>query len=323
MKSGMAHVNDLKLAYDSFGRSDDPAVLLIMGNSAPGVVWPDRFCQSLADCGYHVVRYDQRDTGTSSYIDFEKQPYTLRDLVRDAFGLMDEVGIDASHFVGLSQGGNIAYLAGLSMPQRVLSITSIMSSPDLRPKNDAFTGHPARSGELPRPSSDYVSAVIALNKSPTRSQEDAAARFMENFRLAAGPTSPFAEDFWLALGKAVAERSQRDTKVANHSNHSKAQIASAPLTAIDLGALPQPCLILHGEMDPIFPVAHAKWALAHLSDGRLFVVPGMGHALDPAFIDVLVARLESFLATVRSTPEVGCTPGSEKHQALLQRVLNP
>lgn len=323
MKSGMAHVNGLRLAYDIFGGSDDPAVLLIMGNSAPGVVWPDRFCQSLADCGYHVVRYDQRDTGLSSYVDFEKLPYTLHDLVGDAFGLLDDLDIDAAHLVGLSQGGNIAYLAALSIPQRVLSITSIMSSPDLRPKNDAFTGQPARPGELPRPSKDYVRAVIALNRSPTRSQEDVAIRFMENFRLAAGDTSPFDEDFWFALGRVVAERTRQDAKVANHSNHSKAQIATAPLAATDLGAVSQPCLIMHGETDPIFPVAHAKWALAQLLDARLFLVPGMGHALDPAFIDTIVVRLDGFLATVGSIPKEGCTHGSEKYLSLLQRVLNP
>ncbi len=296
MKSGMAHVNGLELAYDGFGHEGHPAVLLLMGNSAAGLVWPDRLCKSLADCGYHVIRYDQRDTGLSSYLDFEKQPYTLHDLVDDAFGLLDELGIEAAHFVGLSQGGNIAYLAGLSRPSRVLSITSIMSSPDLRAKNDAFTGQPAREGQLPRPAAEYVSAVISLNSSPAGSDEEIAIRFMENFRLAAGSRSPFDETFWLILGRAMAKRTRSDAKMANHSNHSKAQIATAPLTAVDLGQVAQPCLIVHGDMDPIFPLAHAQWAHAHLSDAQLCLVSDMGHALDPAFFETIVERLSMFLA---------------------------
>lgn len=297
MKSGKAHVNGLELAYETFGDDSDPAILLLMGNSAPGVVWPDQFCASLAQCGYFVIRYDQRDTGLSSYLDFEEQPYTLHDLVDDAFGLLDELEIESAHFVGLSQGGNIAYLASLSRPSRVASITSLMSSPDLRPKNDAFTGQPPADGQLPRPSPEYVRAVIALNHRHAGSDEAVAIRFMENFRLAAGPKSPFDDAFWLSLGRAVAGRTRSGTTVANHSNHSKAQIATEALKAADLAQVEQPCLIMHGEMDPIFPPEHAKWAASNLRDAQLCLVPKMGHALDPAFIEDLVERLAAFLTS--------------------------
>jgi pimeloyl-ACP methyl ester carboxylesterase len=300
MESGIAHVDGLELAYDTFGHNGLPAVLLLMGNSAPGVVWPDHFCNSLAQRGYFVVRYDQRDTGLSSYLDFEEQPYTLHDLVDDAFGLLDELGIETAHFVGLSQGGNIAYLAGLSRPSRVASITSIMSSPDLQPKNDAFTGQPSADGHLPRPSPSYVGAVIALNRIPAECEDAVAIRFMENFRLAAGPASPFDETFWLNLGRAVAGKTRSGAKVANHSNHSRAQIATKPLTAADLRQVAQPCLIVHGEMDPIFPREHAEWAASNLEDAQLYLVPKMGHALDPAFVEGLVDRLVDFLASTES-----------------------
>jgi pimeloyl-ACP methyl ester carboxylesterase len=298
MKSGIANVNGSELAFETFGNGNQPAILLIMGNSAAGVVWPDRFCESVANLGYYVIRYDQRDTGLSSYMDFERQPYTLHDLANDAFGLLDELEIQTAHFVGLSQGGNIAYLAGLSKPSRVLSITSIMSSPDLGPKNDAFTRQPAKKGQLPRPRADYVSAVILLNSSPTKSEEDVAVRFMENFRLAAGPTSPFDENFWLALGRTVARRTPSDAKVANHSNHARAQIATAALSEADLAAVSQPCLIIHGAMDPIFPPEHAEWAQRNLPNAQLFKVREMGHALDPAFFVTITQRLEVFLADV-------------------------
>lgn len=300
MKSGTVRAGDIELAFDTFGRESGPAIVLVMGNSAPGLVWPDEFCEQLADSDYRVIRYDQRDTGLSGYVDFDRQPYSLHDLVDDAFYLLDMLGIQRAHFVGLSQGANIAYLAGQSRPLRIASITAIMSSPDLRPKNNAFTGIPAVAGELPQPASDYVKAVIALNETRVSSDEEAAVRFMENFRLAAGPTSPFDEDFWLELGTKVACRTGDNTKMANHSNHSKAQIATAPLSAGELQKIVQPCLIVHGDMDPIFPLAHAHWAIANLKNVEHRFIKGMGHALDPAFFDEITTAVRRFLTSTKA-----------------------
>jgi pimeloyl-ACP methyl ester carboxylesterase len=229
-------------------------------------------------------------------VDFGTHPYTLDDLVDDAFGLLDRLDVRVAHWVGLSQGGNMAYLAGLKCPARVASITALMSSPDLGPKNDAFTGKPDKAGQLPRPAADYVRAVVSLNSTPATSDEEIAERFMENFRLAAGGKSPFNRDFWLAMGRAVAARKHsQHAKMANHSNHSKAQMATAPLAAEDLARLIPPCLVIHGEMDPIFPPAHAEWAASNLQNAELSIIADMGHALDPAFFEPVVDRLRAFL----------------------------
>ena len=296
MKSDVLSVNGVQLAFDTFGRDDAPAILLMMGNSAPGIVWPEAFCQALAAAGFRVIRYDQRDTGFSTYLDFDKNPYTLCDLVEDAVSLLEGLGIQAAHFVGLSQGGNTALLAGLHHPSRVASITTLMSSPDLGPKNDAFMGLPERIGQLPRPDMAYVNAVIDLNSAPTRSDEDAADRFMRNFKLAAGPKSPFDQEFWMELGRAVTARRNGDpAKMANHSNHSKAQKATAGLTEDDLRRLAKPCLVIQGEMDPIFPTGHTEWAAANLPDAQLCIIPNMGHALDPAFFEPVASRIRTFL----------------------------
>lgn len=297
MKSAIAEFGALELACEIFGEPSDPAVLLLMGNSAPGLVWPDAFCATVADAGYRVIRYDQRDTGLSSYFDFAAEPYCLRDLVDDAFALLDQFGIASAHFVGLSQGGNTAYLAALAAPVRVLSVVTMMSSPDLGPKNDAFSGRPEMPGELPRPAADYVSAVIELNSRPAADDEETATRFMENFRLAAGPRSAFDEAFWLELGRAVAarKRGSEAAKMANHSNHSKAQMATPPLTEADLSRIVPPCLVIHGSGDPIFPVAHAEWAVEKLKDSEFRVIPDMGHALDPAYFGVVSGAVIDFL----------------------------
>ena len=295
----LAAANGLTLAYDVFGQADAPAVLLIMGNSAPGLVWPDRFCAGLAAAGYRVIRFDQRDSGLSTYVDFERQPYTLADLADDAFGLLDALEIEKAHIVGLSQGGGVAYRMALRTPDRVLSLSVIMSSSDMGPKNDAFTGSPPKAGELPRPAPDYVAKVIALNAQPTEGVEAGAGRFADNFRLASGPASQFDEAAWLAMGRAFAERPlQRadglTAAIANNSNNTRAQMATPPLTAADLHALRPPVLLIHGGGDPIFPIEHARWAARVIPGAQLIEINAMGHALDPAFFEPIAEALTGF-----------------------------
>jgi pimeloyl-ACP methyl ester carboxylesterase len=293
------NANGVDLFYEEFGNTRDPAVLLIMGNSAPGLVWPDAFCELLASEGFWVIRFDQRDTGLSTYIDFNRAPYTLDDLVCDAFELLDGIGVKRVNVVGLSQGGMLAYRMALTMPQRLASLVVMMSSADLRPKNDAFAGTPVRTGELPRPSSEYVARVIALNAIPPRDTHEVANRFVENFRLAKGPRSPFVEDAWQALGQAFAERLlQRQDGLtpgmANNSNHALAQKATPALTTAQLMSIAVPTLIVHGSDDPIFPVEHASWAAATIPGSTLRVIDGMGHALDPTYFQVVVAAMTEF-----------------------------
>lgn len=292
-------VGALRLHVETFGEASGPCVLLVMGNSAPGLVWPDAFCAMLAATGCFVVRFDQRDTGLSSYLDFDAAPYDLDDLAADALGVLDALGITRAHVVGLSQGGTLAYRLAAAEPGRVRSVSALMSSPDLRPKNDAFAGHPPREGELPRPAAAYVEAVIALNAMAPADAAEEATRFVENFRLAGGPRSAFDEVAWQALGRAVAELPARrpdgrGAKVANHSHHAKAQARTPALLEADLRALRVPVLVLHGACDPIFPARHAEWAAEVIPGARLRLIPEMGHALDPAYFQQVVRELVAF-----------------------------
>ncbi|SAK77271.1 Alpha/beta hydrolase [Caballeronia pedi] len=291
--------SEIALFYEAFGDREAPPVLLVMGNSAPGLVWPDAFCNLLSSTGLFVVRFDARDTGLSTYIDFSTSPYTLDDLAADAFAVLDGIGIAKAHVVGLSQGGVVGYRMALSKPERVTTLCTIMSSPDMRPKNDAFAGAPERPGELPRPAAGYVANVIALNAHAPTSVGEVATRFIENFRLAAGPRSPFDESAWQKLGQAFAERpllrsDGLQPTLANNSNHALAQKATAALTAEQLGSIGLPMLIIQGSDDPIFPVEHGRWVAAATRHATLRVVERMGHALDPAFFDPIVRELCRF-----------------------------
>jgi pimeloyl-ACP methyl ester carboxylesterase len=296
---GWIRANGVELFYEQLGRKADPTVLLLMGNSLPGFAWPDGFCDRLTSCGFCVIRFDQRDTGLSTYVDFETAPYTLDDLARDALELLDALGIERAHVAGLSQGGVVAYRMALEQPERVRSLAVLMSSTDLRPKNDAFAGALVREGELPRPSADFVAQASALNAAPATSPEEVAARFVENFRLAKGARSPFDEEAWRELGRRVAavpllRRDGVTAAMATNSNHTRAQKASAAIEGNEMATLKQPALIIHGDGDPIFPVAHAEWAAATIPQAKLVIVPDMGHALDPAFFVPVAEALTNF-----------------------------
>lgn len=306
MAERLVDTGQVSLACESFGSSAAPTVLLIMGNSAPGLVWPTAFCTGLADAGYHVLRFDQRDTGLSTYVDFDAAPYTLDDLVADAFGVLDGFGIERAHVVGLSQGGVLAYRMAIRAPDRVATVATLMSSADLRPKTDAFLGLPRRVGELSRPAPDYVAAVIALNAEPPIGLTETAARFVDNFRLASGPKAPFDEIAWAAIGRAFAERPTLrgdglTAAVANNSHHARAQAATSDLTSADLAVIACPVLIVHGTCDPIFPPDHARWAAERIAHAELLLVEDMGHALDPAYFTPIAKALERHWAAANPT----------------------
>jgi pimeloyl-ACP methyl ester carboxylesterase len=139
-------VKSVELAYDSFGNENDEAIILIAGLGTQMIRWTDSFCRILAVRGFHVIRFDNRDVGCSTHfsqyptLDFDTLatalmsgkrpdiPYTLDDMSNDAIGLLDALSIDRAHFVGRSMGGMIAQIVASEYPERVLSLTSIMSS---------------------------------------------------------------------------------------------------------------------------------------------------------------------------------------------------
>ena len=144
MSSGeqFAKVGRLKLCYETFGDEDAPPMLLVMGLGSQMVLWDDQFCAQLAERGFWVIRFDNRDVGRSTILRDAPVPtraqlllrdpagaaYSLKDMARDAAGLLDHLGVGAAHVVGISMGGMIAQLLAINSRERVLSLVSIMSS---------------------------------------------------------------------------------------------------------------------------------------------------------------------------------------------------
>lgn len=271
----MQHVIDvdgIDIWCEEFGRRGDPEVLLIMGTGESGLSWPDPLCVSLAEEGRHVIRYDNRDTGRSSRIDFTGDPYTLTDMAADAMGVLDALGVTAAHIVGVSMGGMIAQEIAIESPERVLTLTLLITTPTVN---------------------DPVNPTTFVNGLPDMDVARLMPVFME---LAEHPPTTDAErvESALALARATKgsrgflnEEAFRESTVrtlahsgspGNTQNHSQAISRSRDRTEL-LKSVVVPTLVVHGTEDPIFPYAHAVATSQAVPGARLMTMEGMGHEL--------------------------------------------
>lgn len=152
----MTKSNDIDIWYETFGDKNDPALLLVMGGCSQGVLWPIELCQQFVDNGFYVIRYDNRDTGFSTCFDYQKEPYDLLDMAKDAAGLLDSLGIGKAHVLGFSMGGSISELLSVHFPEHVFTLTLISTSCDFRPLNLAIAGLPPEEGALPPPRMSFL-----------------------------------------------------------------------------------------------------------------------------------------------------------------------
>ncbi len=271
-----AAANGQRLCYETFGDAADPALLLIMGLGAQMILWDDAFCAQLASHGLYVIRFDNRDIGRSSSlaepvrIDLPSlmlaamqgkpiaSPYKLADMAGDAVGLLDYLSIKAGHVVGASMGGMIAQEMAINLPDRVLSLTSIMSSTGAR----GLPGPtPAAAAVLMAPAPDGRAAYI-----------DA---FCRNWRVLRG--GAFADDE--ARDPARAARMwDRGINPAGAARQLLAIFASGDRTP-RLSGVAAPTLVIHGAADPLVPLAAGRATASAIPAAKLHVIETMGHAI--------------------------------------------
>lgn len=275
--------NGLELAYEQFGRDSDPAVLLIMGLGTQLTGWPDAFCRALADHGLRVIRFDNRDIGLSTKIHsvgrydgaqkaFVKSlfgrelntVYSLEDMVNDSIGLLDALEIARAHVVGASMGGMIAQLmAGLD-PDRVATLTSIMSSSGAR--------------KLPR---GRLKVLLRLGKAPKNSDPDTVAAHMATtMRMIGSPAIGRSHADW----EAEIRRSVKRSYYPAGTGRQMLAVMSAPSRVALLKDIAQPALVIHGAADPLLPVKHGRDTARHLRNVRYEEFAGMGHDLPPRLL---------------------------------------
>lgn len=270
--------------------SGDPAgtpVLLIMGAASSGVVWPDALVDRLGR-RHRVVVWDHRDTGRSSRV-MDEAPYELRDLATDAVRVLDHLGIDRAHVVGMSLGGLLVQLLMLDHADRLLSATLFCTG--------ALPGA-AGADVVPGPSDELLALWARLGE---ERDEDAEMTFrVQHWQLLAGDATPFPQEEIASLERRViAHGGPADASSATAH-------ARAGTTGLDRGAelrhVGVPTLVIEAPEDPAYPPPAAAHLAGAVPGAQLVRVPGLGHALPAAILEPLAVSIEEHLDGVDATP---------------------
>ena len=269
-----ANTNGIQIEYETIGDSSSPAVLLIAGLGAQLPCWDTEFCKAFADRSFYVIRYDNRDVGLSTKVEgltsnelMEKigalfmgqeasVPYRIEDMADDGVGLLDALGISKAHIVGMSMGGYIAQTLCLNHPSHALSLTSIYS----------HTGN----GKAFRPTDKVMEAMMTPVPEDRKGYTEHMTRF---FKIIYGSGLPFDEDFHRNLAGQYYDRCFCKEGVMRHY---LAILLQKDRTA-DLSSLSVPVLVVHGDDDPLVPLAGGKATSEAIPNSVLKVIKGMGH----------------------------------------------
>ena len=275
--------NGIQIEYEEFGHPDAPPILLIMGLGVQLTMWPIEFVDALVSRGFRVIRYDNRDVGLSSKFDGagvpnvqwlmlktvlgmkSRTPYSLSDMANDAVGLLDALGIRRAHVVGASMGGMIAQRVAIDHPNRVLSMTSIMST----------TGNK----RLPRARPEAMKMLTSRPKTDNR--EELIAFSMRAARVIGSPAFPMAEDRLEARVRGDYARSYYPQGFVRQLAAIIADGDRRPL----LQQLTVPTLVIHGEDDPLVPVEGGRDTAANIPGAALLTILGMGHDVPLQLVD--------------------------------------
>ncbi|GAA2274996.1 hypothetical protein GCM10009853_031240 [Glycomyces scopariae] len=272
--------NGVELCTETFGDPGDPAVLLIHGAAHSMVNWPEALCRRLADGPRFVIRYDGRDTGRSTTSEAGAPAYTLRDLVDDAAGLIDALGLAAVHVVGMSQGAAVGQLLALDHPQRVATLTLASGTP-------GGPGH--HHPDLPAPAPE-IQALFEAEPAPVDWSDRAAAvdAIVEGERPYAARTAPFDE---AAVRESAALTFDRAADLAAQMTNPFLLDAGEPWRD-RLPHISAPTLVLHGTEDPMFPFGHGEALADAIPGARLLLMERTGHEIAPPRVwDEVVAAI--------------------------------
>lgn len=284
-----AKVRGLTLEYETFGDSGNPALLLIMGLGQQLLSWPEPFCRQLADAGYYVIRYDNRDVGLSTKCDKGEHgglvqgflrykmrlpvraPYDLGVMAHDALALATELELERFHLVGVSMGGMIAQIAADIAPDRVSSLVLMMTT----------------SGERKLPSGTPRATALLGQKWPSSSTEAMLDHAVMIKRVLEGSKYKSSEE---DIRRSTLEKVKRCFHPEGSVRHTLAVLASPDRKAL-LARLDVPTLVIHGDEDPLVPLAHGQRVAELVEGARLEVVRGMGHDVAAPAVQPVLAKL--------------------------------
>jgi pimeloyl-ACP methyl ester carboxylesterase len=267
--------NKLRLCYDEFGDKTHPPIVLIMGLGTQMIAWSVEFCQGLADSGFRVIRFDNRDIGLSEKIRVKNPvsvmsvflrskvglpfdvPYTLNDMAADTIGVLDALGITAAHVVGASMGGMISQIVAAQYPERCLSLTSIMST----------TGNPAL------PTANWRVTKQLVSRPTSGSEAELLEHGLKTWAIIGSPDFPPSKE---ELTEKILASMRRSSYPAGFRNQMAAIAHSGDRRSI-LSNITAPTLIIHGKADVLVPAEGGIDTAKHIKGSKLRLLEGMGH----------------------------------------------
>ena len=284
--------NGIEIEYGATGDRADPALLLVMGLGAQLTIWPDKLFRGLAARGFHVIRFDNRDVGLSTKFaswglpnipqalqaaakgEKVAAPYRLSDMAADAIGLIDALGIDKAHMVGASMGGMIAQVVAAKYPDRTRSLVSIYSS----------SGRPG----LPRGKPEAMAMLTAQPEGPAREQLVRHGMKMRRTIGSPGYPTPEAE-----LRAFVEKNVDRSWYPQGSARHYVSVLASGDRVEL-LKTIKVPTLVMHGEDDPLLPVACGRDVASLVRGAEFWSHAGWGHDFPPQLVPVIADKIATF-----------------------------
>lgn len=285
MTTTQATANGISITYEDKGPRDAPVILLVMGLGGQLTLWPDEFVDALNQRGFRTIRYDNRDVGLSTRFDAAGVPnlkwmfvkaaiglpvrpaYRLSDMAADGVALLDHLGVARAHVVGVSMGGMIAQHIAARYPDRVLSLTSVMSTTGNR--------------RLPRAKKEAMQ--ILANRPMSGDKETLIAYSVNAARVIGSPGYPSDEERLQRRVRSDFERGWYPQGVARQVAAIVADGDRRPM----LKSITASTLVIHGEDDPLVPLAGGRDTAASIAGARLQTIPGMGHDLPLALVDTL------------------------------------
>jgi pimeloyl-ACP methyl ester carboxylesterase len=296
-----ADVGAVQIAYETQGPPDGPPVLLVSGLGGQLISWDDGFCRRLTDRGLRVIRFDNRDVGLSTHLgdrpsdleaalrgDADAIPYRLVDLADDAAGLVEHLGLDSAHVVGVSMGGMIAQQLAISHPDRVRSLTSIMST----------TGHE----DVGQPTEAAMAVLLAP---PSANRDEYLERGVWSGSVLGSPAYPTDPEVLRERAGRGYDRAYDPPGVVRQLT----AVLTTPDRTDELRRLSVPTVVIHGKDDPLVTVSGGEATAAAVPGAQLVLVDGMGHDLPevlwPLVVDHiadLVQRAEASRSADAATP---------------------
>lgn len=281
-QSGKASANGLEIYYETFGKAENPAVLLTMGLDAQCTLWSGGFIQPLVDAGYYVIRYDNRDIGLSTWVEDWKRykPYTLEDMAKDSIGLLDFLKIDKTHLIGVSMGGMISQRLAISYPKRVLSLTSIMSS--------GYTLQVANQTSIYDKIRALIGPVLLKYvdiKTKYTHFEVNVKNYVTIWRTLVGSRFQFNYDYFKELFTHNIE--ERKGQNPNAKIQQFSAIAASGSRLKEMKNIKAPTLVFHGTEDHLVPPIHAKTYQPLIPNSKMVWLEGVGHEVPKGIVETI------------------------------------